>query len=316
MNRLEKKCLMASTGLHGFAVLLLVFGSAFFVAKPKEPHISKLQFVPTKFVEKVLAGGGGNPNLPRTDDVQKGETLVPQPAPTPPVDKPQPKATPPAPPEPAPEPPKPEPPPTARKQPTPKPVEPTKPKVADKAPPEPTKPRINLSELKPVVKDDKSKAKAEAEAQAAKEAKAAAQRQAAAANAARQRLAQRLSGAAESLRAGFSSGTKVDVGGPGGEAYASYGALVQMAYESAWQVLPDLNDDDAVAVVRVTIARDGRVIDSKIIRKSASGTMDKSVQAALNRVKAQGLPPFPDFIQDAERSFTIEFNLKARRLSG
>jgi TonB family protein len=301
--------------LHGFAVLLLVFGSAFFVAKEKPQNFSKLQFVPSRFVESALAGGGGNPNLPRSDDQIKGETLVPQPAPTPPAPKAQPQPTPP---EPVPDPPRPEPPPTVKKQPTPKAVEPAKPKVTEKAPP--VKPRIDLSELKPVPKDDRAKAKAkaesEAEAQAAKEAKAAAQRQIAAANAARQRLAQKISGAAESLRAGFSSGVKMDVGGPGGEAYANYGALVQMAYESAWQILPDLDDNDAVAVVRVTIARDGRVIDSKITRKSTSTTMDRSVIAALNKVKAQGLPPFPDFIHDSERSFTIEFNLKARRLSG
>ena len=159
MNRLQKKCLIASSGMHGFAVLLLVFGSAFFVAKEKPQTFSKLQFVPSKFVESALAGGGGNPNLARTDDVQKGETLAPQPTPTPPVEIPQPRPTPPAPPAPKPEPEKPEPPPTAKKQPTPKPTEPVKPLVAEKAPP--VKPRINLNELTPVTKTDKSKAKSE-----------------------------------------------------------------------------------------------------------------------------------------------------------
>jgi colicin import membrane protein len=309
MNRLQKKCLIASASVHGFALLLLVFGAAFFVEKEKPQSFSKLQFVPSKFVESALAGGGGNPNIAPTDDVQKGQTLAPQPTPTPPpVEQAKPK---PKPPEPKPEPPKPEPPPVVKKQPPPKPVEPVKPKVAEKVPP--PKPRIDLSELKPVNKTDKAKEKAEAEAKAAKEE---ARRQAAAADAARKRLAQQLSKTADALQRGFSSGTKVDVGGPGGEAYANYGALVQMAYENAWQILPDLNDDDAITVVRVTIARDGRVIASRIIRKSTSSTMDKSVQGALNRVKSQGLPPFPDFIQESERSFTIEFNLKARRLTG
>jgi len=273
-----------------------------------------LQFVPSRFVESALAGGGGNPNLARTDDVQKGQTLAPQPAPTPPVEAPQPQPTPPTPPAPKPEPVKPEPPPTAKKQPTPKAVEPIKPKVAEKAPP--VKPRIDLSELTPVTKTDKNKAKAEAEARAEKEAKEAARKQAAAANAARQRLAQQFSKTADALQRGFSSGTKVDVGGPGGEAYANYGAFVQSAYEDAWKILPDINDDDAVAVVRVTIARDGRVVGSTIIRRSGNAMMDKSVQRALDRVKSDGLPPFPDFIKDSERSFTIEFNLKAKRLLG
>jgi len=299
--------------MHGFAVLLLVFGSAFFVAKEKPQTFSKLQFVPSRFVESALAGGGGNPNLARTDDVQQGQTLAPQPAPTPPVEPPQPQPTPPTPPAPKPEPVKPEPPPTVKKQPTPKAVEPAKPKVADKAPP--VKPRIDLNELKPVVKDDKAKAKAEADAQAAKEAKEAARKQAAAANAARQRLAQQFSRTADALQRGFSSGTKVDVGGPGGEAYANYGALVQAAYDDAWRIPVELNDDDAVAEVRITVARDGSVTAARITRRSGSASMNKSVQRALDAVKHIGMP-FPDSIKDSERSFTIEFNLKAKRLLG
>ena len=38
------------------------------------------------------------------------------------------------------------------------------------------------------------------------------------------------------------------------------------------------------------------------------------VQRAMDAVKK--LPPFPESIKDSERSFTIEFNLKAKRLLG
>ena len=44
--------------------------------------------------------------------------------------------------------------------------------------------------------------------------------------------------------------------------------------------------------------------------------MDKSVQNALDRVKRSGLPPFPQGARDDERTFTIEFNLQAKRQIG
>ena len=101
MNRLQKKCLLGSTSLHGFLLLLLVFGSAFFIAKEKPVPNQRINVVPTRLIEDALAGGGGNPNLPRTDDRQMGDTLVPQPAAAPPP----PQAV-----QPAPQPPQPQPP--------------------------------------------------------------------------------------------------------------------------------------------------------------------------------------------------------------
>ncbi len=324
MDRMQKKCLTASASLHGFLVLLLVFGSAFFVAKEKPVSYPKLQFVPSKFVESALAGGGGNPNIARTDDVQKGSPDAPKQLINPPAEAARPQQpTPPAP-EPEPQPAKAEPKKTEKKVTEPKPeaaatskktapkaTEIAKPKVSDK--PAPTKPRIDLSALKPVTRtsDDKRKAQAEEEARESARQEAAA---VASANAARQRLAKQFGKAAGDLQRGFASGTKVDVGGPGGEAYANYGAFVQQAFDDAWQVLQDMSDDDSVAVIRVRIARDGRVIDARFVTRSPNAIMNKSVQRAMDAVRQ--LRPFPDFIKDSERSFTIEFNLKAKRLLG
>jgi TonB family protein len=324
MNRLQKKCLVASTALHGFLLLLFVFGSAFFLAKDKPPPNQRLNVVPTHLIEAALAGGGGNPNLPRTDDRQKGDTLVPQPAAAAPPPQPvQPVRQPPQPPPPQP---KPEVKRTESKKPdlpTPppksikpvKPVEVAKPKPTDK--PTQDKPRIDLTELVPVARTEKDKRKAQEEA----EAREAARQQAAAnaaANAAREKLARQIDQATKGLRAGFSGGTKVEVGGPGGEAYAGYSHLVYAAYEDAWEsalrFINDLRDDDAAVVVRVTIARDGRVIGARITDRSGRPAVNGAAQRALDAVKK--LPPFPDFIKDAERSFTIEFNLKAKRLLG
>jgi len=313
MTRVEKKCLIASTGMHAFLLLLIVFWSAIFVTKEKHLDNPRIRIVPTRFVEAALAGGGGNPKIPvRDEDVQKGQTLLPTAAPTPV----QPKPVEPTPPPPKPEPKKVQTPEAkvepAKAEPVKKPVKPVDiAKPADKPAP---KYKIDLSELQPVTRAERDKAKekqqqAEAEARAKSEA---VQR----ANAARERLAKELGQTAKDLQLGFHNGTTVDVGGPGGEAYASYSALVQQAYDSAWQVLPDLSNQDFATLVRVTISREGRVTMSQILRRSGNASMDKSVQRALDKVKLMGLPPFPDFIKDSERSFTIEFNLKTKRLLG
>lgn len=324
MDRLQKKCLLTSAGMHGFLLLLLAFGSAFFVAKEKPVTFSKLQFVPSKFVEAAMAGGGGNPNIARTDDVQKGSQDAPKQIinPPPQAAKP-PQPTPPAP-DPTPEPVKQEPKRAEKRTPepkrdptppknktTPKPAEIAKNKVPDK--PTPTRPRIDISDLKLVKRtaEDKRKQQEEAEAREAARQQAAA---VAAANAARQKLAKQFNRTVNDLQRGFENGTKVDVGGPGGEAYASYGMFVQSAYDDAWRIIQDLSDDDSVAVIRVRIARDGRILDARFVSRSPNAAMNKSVQNAMDAVKK--LPPFPDFIKESERSFTIEFNLKAKRLLG
>jgi len=311
MNRFQKKCLLASTGLHGFLVLLLVFGSAFFVSKEK-PSTQRLNVVPTHLIEDALAGGGGNPNRPRTEDRQKGETLVPLPA----------AATPPQPTPPQPKPSQAEPPqPKVEvKRPEPKKADPLPPKPTEAAKPKPTdkipepKPRIDLADLKPIARTDADKQKAKKEAEAREAAREAA-RQEAAANAARQKLAQQIGKAVGKMQVGFSSGTEVDVGGPGGEAYANYGAFVQAVYEDAWKIIQDLDDEEAVAGVRVTIARDGRVLSASLVQRSRNASLNKSVQRALDSVKHIGRP-FPDSSKDSERTFNIKFNLKAKRLLG
>src|SRR5437762_13990756 len=91
MNRLDKKCFIASTGTHLLLALLLVFGSAFFVSHDKISSLPSLKVVPTRFVDDALSGGGGNPKVAPSDAQIKGQTLAPQPMP------PQPKPIQPAP---------------------------------------------------------------------------------------------------------------------------------------------------------------------------------------------------------------------------
>ena len=305
MTRLQKKCFLASAALHGLLVLVILFGAAF-LGPPKEKSLpNRINVVPSRLIDALLAGGGGNPNLPRTDDQVKGNSLNPahsSPEPLPPPPKPaeivrarevpQPQARP--------DPVRTETP----KTPTARPAEIPRPNATTKTP-VPTKDTLDLV---PTVRGPNPKDKAKADAQAQEAARKQAEY--------RRELAAKLGEVTSGLKAGFEGGTKVDVGGPGGEAYANYSSFVQAAYDAAWRVLPDLASSDHVVTVEVVVASNGRIVSQRIISRSASARMDKSVQNALDKVKQQGLPPFPQGARDAERTFTIEFNLKARRLVG
>lgn len=293
MDRLQKKCLMGSTAMHGFLALLLVVGSAFFVPRNKPPDAQpQVRIVPSILIDKALAGGGGNPNVAKTDDQQKGDTTRPQPKP------PEPK-----PPEPKPviekAPPKPEPKEVVKAEPKPKPVEPVK-----KAEPKKAESTVEPLALKPTTRSQMAKAKSKtptADAEAKRRAELAA------------KIQKTLGGAQESLRAGFKAGTKMEVWGPGGEAYAGYEAFVQAVYDDAWET-SHLMDYDGAVRVSVTIRRTGDVISAHIVRGSGAALVDKSVQRALERVRF--VAPFPAGAKEEQRTFNITFDLKAKRILG
>lgn len=308
MDRLQQKCLVASAGTHALLLVLLVFGSGFFASRKKPfDSLPAIKVVPSRLVDDLLAGGGGNPKLPITEDRQKGQTLTPPP-PAPPPAQPQPpsqRVEPPPAPAPAP-------------KPAPKKVEPPKlelkpasrqgPLTTTKPPKDTKTPEVppdNPLGLKPATRSATDKAKAEAEARAR------AARDQAAADA---RLARAIGRATESLQVGFADGTKVEVGGPGGEAYANYAAFVRDLFDNAWVVTPDVAYEDAVTIVKVVVARSGAIISKTITTRSGNTPMDRSVQRALDKVTK--LPPFPEGSKDSQRSFTIEFNLRAKRLTG
>src|ERR1043166_1866561 len=290
MNRLDKKCFIASTGTHLLLALLLVFGSAFFVSPDKTSSLPSLKVVPTRFVDDALSGGGGNPKVAPSDAQIKGQTLAPQPTPAPKPIQPPPK-------------------PKVKPQVESKKPEPTKPtkKEAVKPPAETaksTKPDQII--LKPVTRStiDKAKEKADADAKEEREKAAAASRKA----------SREFARAAEELRSGFSKGTVIEVNGPGGEAYANYDQWVREHYDNAWVLTPDLLNDDSTAVVRITIHRSGRVLTAEILLKSGNASLDRSVRRALDKVKF--IAPFPEGAREEERTYTIDFNLKTKRLLG
>ena len=103
--------------------------------------------------------------------------------------------------------------------------------------------------------------------------------------------------------------------GGGGVSYAPYAQIVRKVYTDAWRIPDDVTDDEAIVKVSVTIARDGSVISSRIITESGSNLVDRSIQNALDRVTTIGVA-FPAGAKESQRTFTISFSLKAKKLLG
>ncbi|MBN2507669.1 MAG: TonB family protein [Verrucomicrobia bacterium] len=303
MNRLERKCLLASSGLHALLLILLISGTAFITPAKKPVQAEQLRVVPTRLIDAAFSGGGGDPTAPRADAQVQGQPIPPKPAP--PAPKPEPPA-----PKPEPPAPKPEPPPKAQLKkevprvslpPTDDAKKTAQPKVtaAGKAR-DTAMPKI---ELKPVKRSQSAAAAARAKAEARAWEQAARQQAS--------RIGKVVSGL---QRAGFEQGTVVAVHGPGGEAYGNYGQFVKSVYEDAWVVTGDFEEETATAQATVVIARDGNVISSHLSKRSGNALLDRSVQAALNKVRF--VAPFPDGAREHSRTFVINFNLNAKRLAG
>lgn len=97
-------------------------------------------------------------------------------------------------------------------------------------------------------------------------------------------------------------------------AYANYADVVKSVYEQAWVPPDNAENDEANTKVRVTIASDGTVISARIITPSGDAGVDASIQRTLERVTF--IKPFPAGAQEQERTYIINFNLKAKRMLG
>jgi TonB family protein len=166
--------------------------------------------------------------------------------------------------------------------------------------PKPAKPKIEIDKtlVKVSAKPDESE-----QAEARKEARIA-----------EERREKAISSAVQSLRHNLSSSTSITIPGPGGASYANYAQIIKSIYTQAWIAPDDANDDEATTKVSITVARDGSIISAHVIDESGSAPVDRSVRDTLNRV--QSLPPFPEDSTDSQRTFIINFNLKAKRLLG
>jgi TonB family protein len=291
MTRLQRECLAASLVAHTGLLFLLALSSGFTAPKPVETEVVQLlNFVPDVLVDAPVMGGGTPPISPPPAARQP----IVLPPVQPPPKQPEPKRV---------EEPR-------RVEKTPEPEPPKTSPTGEKPAPAPKR-QIEVN-LKPVVRSpDQTRAerdRAEAEARRRAEAEAA-------------RLAQvrqsQLASAVGNLGRTLSSSTSVSVPGTGGATYASYTSYVDLIYRQAWAPLkPRETGDRSLSVIaRVVIARNGDVLVSEIKRRSGNEALDRSVRAALDRVRTIGRP-FPEGATDQQREFLIEFNLESRPGAG
>jgi TonB family protein len=302
MNRLQRECLAASLVLHTGLLVLLVVGAGFSSRRPDNTEqVTLLTFIPDKLVDAPVQGGGEPQPPARAVQPPPSQPPVTTPparqAEPPRVEKPPPKKpVDPKPPEPPAQP--------KASEPDPPPVSPDGEKPAPKK-----KIEINLQPTQRSPdqrRADREKAEAAARVEAQRQEEADARRIA-------EIRQSRFSSALGSLQGGLSSSTSVSVPGTGGATYASYSSFVDLIYRQAWAPLkPRESADRSLTVVaRVVIARSGEVVSSEIKRRSGNATLDRSVRAALDRVRTIGRP-FPEGARDEQREFEIEFNLESR----
>lgn len=290
MNRLQQKCFIASAGLHVLLATILVVGPAFLTSKSRSDPRPPLDFIPTKLIDAAFSGGGnpnGTPPPPAPPEPRP-------PTPTPPAPQTQPVKT--RPPEPPPEP-----------------VKDTRPPQPDPNAVEPDRKR-KLPEVstKRIVRPRETGKTAPSRTDTTSTTDNAERRMADA----RKRAAALIGATARSLRDDMSPGTTIEPLGPGGggEVYAPYDQAVQSVYWHAWIPPQDTASDAAITKATVTIASDGTVLSARIIKPSRDASVDRSVQQALDRVTY--IAPFPEGAKDKQRTYTIKFDLKARRLTG
>lgn len=286
MDRFPKKCVVASVSLHGLLAAVLLFGPAFLASRDKAVDMAVLDVIPATLVDAAFSGGG----TPEAKPPPPAPLVRPEPPPPAPAPQPQPQPQPQ---------PRPQPPVT---RPTPA---PPRPEPAPVVPDKPTKRLPNIStDLVTRTPDNRDREREAAEARERERAEAEARR----------RVQQALAGTIGRITDIAASSTEVSIPGPGGQAYANYAQVVKSVYTHAWIVPADVNDDQATTTASVTIARDGNVLAARITQQSGNAAVDASVRRTLERVKF--VAPFPAGATEDKRTFTIKFNLKAKRQLG
>ena len=107
---------------------------------------------------------------------------------------------------------------------------------------------------------------------------------------------------------------KISTPSGGGPAYANYAQAIKSIYEHHWHPPDETSRDDAVVRVQIVIGKDGTVRSARIIGRCGDASVDASVDATLRRVTK--VPPFPTGAKESTRTYTIGFNLKAKRGHG
>ena len=66
MNRLQKKCVLATAGVHLLLFVILLVGPAFFAPRPKADDLQVLDVIPANLIDAPFASGVRNAEPPPT----------------------------------------------------------------------------------------------------------------------------------------------------------------------------------------------------------------------------------------------------------
>ncbi len=319
MSRLEKKCFIGSAALHGLLLVVFFCGSAFFNSSHKAPPMPPVITIMAMPTDKALSTGGSRQGTPTPPAPAPAPEPVTPPAPTPPAPTPEPPR--PVKPQPEPEPPKSRE--TVKVKPAPEKSDfaPKKDAKKEKEKPDPkdtaentsAKPARNISTKVIKRTNDTVLAASQAAAQKRSADHRAQQQAIADFNRQQQAFASRVGGVVNGVGQHLGKNTVVEPLGDGGAAFANWGSLVAEIYKRAVHASHPQSDDDAVAVIRVTVARSGSVKDTDWKRRTGDPQLDKAVERAMRSVRV--VPEFPKDSTDSERSFNINIGFEAKRVT-
>lgn len=279
MNRLQKKCILSTAGLHLLLLAILIFGPAFFNRQPKLDN-TVLDVIPANLVDAALNSGVRDAQPPPPAPIPPSllQPPPPMPAPAPRIVQP---ASPP-------------------ETPTPSLLEkfekmfhPTKPTPA-------VTPDVRRLQRTQKTRHDNVKVNLKQVTRTNFSKNNPAQNNASEARA--------INRALSSLRKSMSSATRIDMPGNASAAYANYATVVRSVYEQALRAhLPgQVAGNNEYTRVSVTIANDGTVMSAHIISRSGDPAWDQAVQATIDQVTM--IAPFPDGATEKERHYTLSFN--------
>ncbi len=115
------------------------------------------------------------------------------------------------------------------------------------------------------------------------------------------------SAGAGSASGGGTSGGSGSGGGGAMDPYSLYYAAIYSALYDVWQQPSGLAGKGLSVTALLRVARDGTILERRILRKSGNSVMDSSVQNAIEAVNR--FPQFPPELGFATKDITVEFVL-------
>ena len=91
MNRLQKKCVIGTAGIHLLLLVILFVGPAFFYSKPKADDLQVLDVIPANLVDGLISSGEPDAAPPPPAPVAPPQPTPPAPVVTPPAPPPMPE---------------------------------------------------------------------------------------------------------------------------------------------------------------------------------------------------------------------------------